>query len=251
MFYGGNMSTRKVRSTLGILKNKLFYERYSFFLEKNKKRLANLYDIHHGQRCFLLGTGPSINTVDLNLLCDEITIGQNMIYKKHFKTNYYFIAGYRILENHYDDICYLPTNMFYACSAGRWYLKNKIKDKPSDNNPYILPDFGEISVWNDISTDITKGVRGGSAIACISLQALYFMGFKEVILLGFDCNYTKPSGEYFYTNKTSTYTRDWNKVFNNYITINNYYEADGRKIYNATKDSTLDVFEKKTLEDIL
>jgi hypothetical protein len=43
-------------------------------------RLAALKDAHRGERCFLIGNGPSLKQTDLSLLKNEFTIGTNRIY---------------------------------------------------------------------------------------------------------------------------------------------------------------------------
>ena len=39
------------------------------------ERLAALKDIHKGQRCFIMGNGPSLKNTDLSKLRNEITFG--------------------------------------------------------------------------------------------------------------------------------------------------------------------------------
>lgn len=57
---------------------KSFYEfiPYINLIKKNNK----FKDIHKGKRCFILGSGPSVNEFDLTKLKDEIVIGLNSFY---------------------------------------------------------------------------------------------------------------------------------------------------------------------------
>ena len=43
--------------------------------------LSQNKNIHTGERCFILATGPSLNKLDLSKIKDEYTIGVNGIYK--------------------------------------------------------------------------------------------------------------------------------------------------------------------------
>ena len=43
-------------------------------------RLAALRDRHRGERCFILGNGPSLKRTDLSKLRNETTFGLNRIY---------------------------------------------------------------------------------------------------------------------------------------------------------------------------
>ena len=65
-------------------------------IEKNK---------HLGKRCFIIATGPGLNTVDLSFLKDEITIGMNLILRqKDFTPDYLCVADSTLFNNHYDEI---------------------------------------------------------------------------------------------------------------------------------------------------
>ena len=63
------------------------------------------------ERCFVVGTGTSLNELDLSLLKDEVTIGINLILlKEDFIPDYLCIADTTVMENRYhaifnDKIC--------------------------------------------------------------------------------------------------------------------------------------------------
>ncbi len=44
------------------------------------RQLAALKDIHRGERCFIIGNGPSLKQTDLSRLKDEFTFGMNRFY---------------------------------------------------------------------------------------------------------------------------------------------------------------------------
>ena len=44
------------------------------------ERMLALKDTHRGQRCFIIGNGPSLKNTDLALLENEVTFGLNRIY---------------------------------------------------------------------------------------------------------------------------------------------------------------------------
>src|SRR5512139_2649265 len=47
---------------------------------RSRLRMAEYYNIHRGERCFIIGNGPSLNDTDLSKLKDEFTFGMNRIY---------------------------------------------------------------------------------------------------------------------------------------------------------------------------
>ena len=240
----------KLQSVAGITYNKLFYATHP--TRTYDKRLQTLKDAYKGQRCFLIGSGPSIEKMDLSLIENEITVGLNMLYKTGIKTDFYFVIGYRIMR--YIEELLKLENLFLGGSAGRWYLKHLSTVKPlikqhNYTEPYVLKEYGEIGVWDDISLDITKGLRGGSGVSFVALQTMLYLGFKEVYLLGHDCDY-RAQGQYFYDKSDIGYERDWEQIFNNYKIVKKYYERQGSKIYNATVGGKLDVFKRKSLKEI-
>lgn len=241
---------KKLKSIAGITYNKFFYKTHQ--LKSNEDRLIKLKDSYKGKRCFVIGSGPSIKKTDLSLIDNEIKIGLNMLYKSGIKTDLYFIIGFRIMKN-VEEILKL-NNLFLGGSAGRWYLKNHAKIEPiirknHYKEPHVLKEFGEISIWKDISLDITKGLRGGYSVSFVALQTLLYMGFKEVYLIGHDCDY-QINGQYFYNKSDIGYDRDWSTIFDNYKVVKRFYENAGSKIYNATVGGKLAVFERKSLDEI-
>ena len=76
------------------------------------------------------------------------------------------------------------------------------------------------------------------------------MGFKEIILLGVDCDYSKE------VNHIKAYSPqdDLNAAYlmtESYRVAKAYADAHDFRILNATRNAKLDVFEKVMLEDII
>lgn len=65
-----------------------FFRSHGMFHNNNSLRLERLKDSHKGERCFLIGNGPSLTGEDLHLLKDEYTFGTNMVYKIFDKTDW-------------------------------------------------------------------------------------------------------------------------------------------------------------------
>ena len=62
-------------------------------------------DYFKGKRCFIVGTGSSLNDFDMSLLENEITISfNNILLKTDFTPNYLCIADTTVMENNYDLI---------------------------------------------------------------------------------------------------------------------------------------------------
>lgn len=228
------------------------YLHYKHILEK-------LHDIHKGQRCFIIGTGPSLNKTNLSLLKDEIIFGVNTLYRgiSEFGINcdYYAVSDDLVWKNHFKNILEIDTVLLLFSVVGKRYLSeiNSLGEFLK-NEPIVIKDLGPMWISKHFSKDLSTGAYwGGTVIIDICLQAAYYMGFNEVYLLGCDCDY---SGLHRFDGlKTETRgggaVGDWSSVFASYEICKRAYEEDGRKIINATVGGKLEVFERRKLEEVV
>ena len=75
---------------------------YKMFYRECAEALKQFQNIHIGERCFIVGNGPSLRCEDLDMLKQEITFGSNYIYKIFNKTDwrptYYFNSDNMVLK---------------------------------------------------------------------------------------------------------------------------------------------------------
>ena len=86
------------------------------------------------------------------------------------------------------------------------------------------------------------------------IQMAVYMGFKEIYLLGCDCNYEDdPKKRYFVSHGVldPTYKEAKNRMCASYSVAKKYAEKHGIKIYNATRGGMLETFERVNLDQIL
>ena len=106
-------------------------------------------------------------------------------------------------------------------------------------------------------------IYSGQSVTIINLQLAYLMGFAEVILIGMDFSYTIPDSaevagdvitsrgddpnhfhpDYFGPGKVWKDPK-LDRVLANYALAKEIFEADGRRIVNATKGGRLELFER-------
>jgi len=95
-----------------ILKRLGVEETYSFTLNSLERlRIPFLLDdfvgVHKGRRCFVVGNGPSLKSLDMSLLKDEITLGSNKVYLGFkdwgFNFTYWGIIDDRQIEQYPDE----------------------------------------------------------------------------------------------------------------------------------------------------
>lgn len=240
------------------------YLNYNY--RRHSSKLKKFKGIHKGQRCFIIGTGPSLNQTNLSLIKDEIIFGVNTLYtgldKFGITCDYYATGDLHVWRNHFKGILGVDATLFIGSFAGREYLSNLgFFRKFEKNKPNVVRQLGWIQDSNGIfcfSRDISKGhYEGSTVIIDMCLQLAYYMGFKEVYLLGcdsdfsglhrFDGSMTDNLGGWGITGGIG----GWEFVFDAYEMCKKVYEEDGREIINATVGGKLEVFKRKKLEEIV
>jgi hypothetical protein len=146
------------------------------------RRLAALRDRHRGQRCFLIGNGPSLKQTDLSRLRDEYTLGTNRIYlafpEMGFATSYYLSVNDLVIEQCAAEIQSLSMPRFLSWRARRWI-------QPHDDLYFIHTTY----TGEKFATDIRGRVWEGGTVTYTALQVAFYLGFEQVILIGVDHNY--------------------------------------------------------------
>jgi len=230
-----------------------------FSYRESSKRIKKLKDIHRGQRCFIIGTGPSLNKTNLSLLNGEIVFGVNTLYRGlpqfGLKCAYYAVSDHIIWKTHFEGISRLETALLLSDDAGREYLSRKNYYRSRLNTePYLIRNLGPIWTKGWLTRDLPLGAYFGyTVIIDICLQAAYYMGFDQVYLLGCDSDY---SGRHRFDGleteaKGGGAIGDWSKVFASYEICKQVYEEAGREIINATVGGRLEIFRRQGLEEII
>ncbi|MFC1987021.1 6-hydroxymethylpterin diphosphokinase MptE-like protein [Chloroflexota bacterium] len=241
---------------------------------RHSSKLKKFKDIHKGQRGFIIGSGPSIEQTNLSLLKDEIIFGVNSLYagltKFGITCDYYAVSDGIMWRNHFKGILSVDTTLFLGGWAGRKYLEDLgLFRKYERRKPTVVRQLGWIHDSNGnfyFSKDMSKGAYEGSTVIIdMCLQMAYYMGFKEVYLLGCDCDFSgslhfdgapavsedkiarlKPTDPGYLRS-----TNDWSRIFAAYEKCKKVYEEDGREIINATVGGKLEVFKRKRLEEVI
>jgi len=243
---------------------RVFYDEVSNYLyhrqfEKCSKEVKKMHNKHKGDRCFIVATGPSLNSTDLNLIRSEIVFGVNTAFqtlnKYHISSDYYVVSD-RIMWDVYNRVLMLlDTRLFLGYVASRHYFRdgwNGFKKKGKE--PLIMKGKGGLGFSKDIAQYIDIDIH---TVVYLALQIAYYLGFKEVYLLGCDCDYSggHAGGLGFVDSSKiqigNTEKEFWGKIFWGYEVCKREFEKDKRKIYNSTVGGKLEVFERKKLEDAI
>jgi hypothetical protein len=217
------------------------------------RRLAELRDCHHGKRCFLIGNGPSLKQTDLSRLKGEFTLGTNRIYLAFpdlgFSTSYYLSVNDLVVEQCAAEIQQLSMPRFVSWRARKWL-------QPQENLFFIHTTY----TGEKFARDLRERVWEGGTVTYTALQAAFFLGFSQVILIGVDHNYVTPGKpnatvvsqgddpNHFHPGYFGKGFRwqlpDLMQWENAYRLARRTYEDAGRKVVDATIGGKLRVFDR-------
>lgn len=217
------------------------------------KRLMELKDLHRGERCFLIGNGPSINKMDLSKLREEYTICTNKFFlafpELGYETTYYLTVNDLIAEQSSLEIQAPDMIKFVS-----WRMRKLLK--PSSNLICLYTTHN----GEKFSKDVSGRVWEGGTVTYVRLQLAYHLGFSEVILIGVDHNYHtkgKPNEtvisqgndlNHFHSGYFGKGYRwqlpDLKNWENAYKLARTEFENSGRYVFDATVDGKLLVFPK-------
>ena len=157
------------------------------------QNLNKFKDIHFGERCFIIGNGPSLKNTDLSLLQNEFTFGMNRIYLLFqdlgFSTTYYLSVNDLVIEQCAQDILSLQIPRFLS-----WRSRRFIKEALGDRNR--LPADPPLSFLHTTYTgpkfayDARHRLWEGATVTYVAMQLAFHMGFKRVVLIGVDHSFT-------------------------------------------------------------
>ncbi len=230
------------------------------------RRLANYENLHRGQRCFIIGNGPSLKNTDMTRLKGEFTFGMNRIYlmfpELGFSTTYYACINSMVIEQCAQDIRALDIPRFLS-----WRSHNLITASRQSGNSSSNPNAASDLIYlhttytgPGFTKDARRRLWEGATVTYVTLQLAYFMGFEKVILIGVDHNYStkgKPNTtvvsqgddpNHFNANYFGKgfhwQLPDLDTSEKGYAMARRAYEADGRQVIDATVGGKLTIFPK-------
>lgn len=232
-------------------------------VEHSDKMMSSYKDKHKGQRCVIVGNGPSLNKMDLSFLKDEITFGSNRIYlgfdKWDFKPTYYVSVNQLVIEQNIREILEIPSPKFLAL--------NSLADVPDSSDIVLLKTAGLPSCSVPVfSKDPRDCIWEGFTVTYVAMQLAYYMGFTEVVIIGVDHHFVTggPANqevvskgedpnhfhpEYF-GKGVRWHLPDLHNSEVSYRVAKIEFESDGRRIIDATVDGKLTIFPKADYKEL-
>ncbi len=221
-------------------------------LKRSTNFIRSLKNKYKGQRCFVIGNGPSLRTEDLERLNNEVTFASHGIFyifdKTDWRPTFYCAQDAKLISERYSEInkkCKNIKCIFGIADYFTEYPKFKRQDTLVrlliENFVDDLPKFSE---------DLTLGAYEGLTVTYFIIQLAAYMGFKEIFLLGVDHFYSGNGNDHFSPKDTCTNIPQTDKTTLSYIKANAYATENNIAIYNATRGGHLEVFERVDFDKI-
>ena len=230
--------------------------------------IKELKDSCYGERCFIIGNGPSLTSEDLDLLKNEKTFAFNRIYHMYqytgWRPTYYMVVDKAIIHE-------MNREKEREIEAECFFVPNKkLVQKYKDQNAHhigvevTVPARTENMVLKKVSTDVSKQFSTAAGVITSAFELAFYMGFKEIYLLGVDHNFAveidknghktvnKNCKYHFKEDKEqSPFVTYKDTLTHNFEVCGNYAVQHGIKIVNVTRGGKLEVFERDTLEHVI
>lgn len=232
-------------------------------------------DRHRGQRCFVIGNGPSLKAQDLSRLKGEVTFATNSFYlhplaKERELPSYYFLSD----PQYFDGSVPLEeySQLKAAIGSTPVFLPHYAKDFITSTKAlpaeqvYYGAACGGLETTSQTRPDLTGTIPGVQTVVQFAILAAMYMGCSPIYLLGLDHDWLAHGGQHlnFYSEETPEQQLNGNlpgwtyrTMMEAMLTMWDIYEmllrisnAEGIEIINATHGGFLDVFKRQRYESI-
>lgn len=238
-----------------------------FELTRWGHNLRALKGIHKGERCFIIGNGPSLKASDLDRLCDEHTFAFNRIFyifdQTKWRPTFYMTQDSKLIRNSIEGLSKTTTKYKFIPIAAKWF--DGYKELSTDYFFASNPCYG-INEIPDFSINIPHSIVVANTVVYSAIQLAVYMGFNNIYLLGVDHKFhisQNNKGEIFIDKNAKDYfcdqyNQDQNELFipmldqstNAFWAAKRFADSHGINIYNATRGGKLEVFERKDFDSL-
>ena len=224
-------------------------------------------DRHLGQRCFLLGSGPSLRDLDVRRLEGQTVMAVNgAAMLEELQPDYFMTVAHVWWNQH---IAWLNSQQVGIRRFLPPYVPCSDDNTPTSRLRVSSADEATVCGTQapiGFSRQAPSLVYLGGTVLFPALQVLHHLGFEEVILLGVDHSYDGLETQKgrmlvdvrkidhfkddYYTKSTRVHC-DIQAMERGYALAKEAFEADGRRIVNATPGTRLRTFDATDLDDLI
>ncbi len=169
-------------------------------LQNSMHQLRALQGQYAGQRCFIMGNGPSLNQTNLHKLAGEYVWGVNRCYllfdRIDWRPAFYVAIDTRVVPDIAPElqtvISSLPDTRFFL--PAEFYMRGVLRHQPNILWFFQVNPHKEEGVPGYFSLDPPRYLRTANTVTISALQLAIYMGFNPIYLIGCDTMYTIPPG---------------------------------------------------------
>lgn len=254
--------------------------------DPKKNSLKSLKNKYKGKRAFIIGNGPSLNRIAMEKLAREYTFSFNRAYIAYeqwgFKPNFFVSTDDVVVRDNFEEINGLIRSKDYENTE---FFLPLLEGLTFELRPNFYPlDTYLSNLLFDENVD-DRFARMGD-VAAATVQLAVYMGFREILLVGVDANYTRGSrgskldhgesenvgwtayesetdddpdhfipnyfgkGRKFSEASSENHIRAWEAV-KRWVDIYNDLNPDSIRILDLTRGGKLPLFEKGDYDDYL
>jgi hypothetical protein len=242
---------------------------------------AALRGRHAGQRCFILGNGPSVKALDLSVLKGETVFSVS---------NGYLHQGYAVLAPRYHCVPQITYGRMTREDVINWFgeMHRHLGDAElflNETEAALVKEHGLFAgrkvhylalreSFDELTStcliDISRPVPRVESVPVMALMIAMYLGFREIIILGVDHDSWR-TGHYIYAfntqalaNKDISVTSDGKILTPNFDTFHGMARlwrqyrrlaaiaiANDIKIINGGVGGELDEFERRPLDSLI
>lgn len=203
------------------------------------------------RRCFIVATGPSLVMTDLEILMEkqEFCFSVNSMCKieTRWKPDVYVVSDGKFFWDNQDVIRKYPCPIKFLPDDNIDFWKERKEGEYQMHRDSL--DAYDVLEFSD---DITRIVNTQGTVTVGCIQIAVYMGFKEIYLLGTDCNYVFGSSNNHFggDGKPDMIDHSISAMLKGYQMCREYADAHGIKIYNATRGGMLEVFQRVDFDSL-
>lgn len=233
-------------------------------IHSNEKKILQLKKKHLDGRAFIIGNGPSLKIEDLDKLKNEVTFAANKIYLAYEQTSwrptYYSVEDNLVMQEIHEKIVTLNDSTVILPMKDIW------EHEMIDNALYypLIPNTTSIPKF---SKNILSGIYPGHTVTYSMMQMAAYMGVKEIYFIGVDFSYSVSNNAdkgstIYHNNEKNHFHKDYRNTGDKWVMPNyeaqirayesaaRFCESKGIKIFNASRKTALDVFERVNFDDL-
>jgi hypothetical protein len=244
---------RSIRRHPSVIAWQLDYKRWL-----SLARMRQYHNRYVGERCFIVGNGPSLNKMDITPLRNEkafiLNRGYLLLDQVGTESTFLVSVNKHVIEQFGQELAQLPIPKFIS-----WRSRQHIPF--TTDMMYIRPSRDVKFSYNPAHV-----VFEGDTVTYVAMQLAFYLGFKQAILIGVDHNFATNCDPYKLVTTEESDANHFDPDYfgkgvawqlpnlegseKAYAMAGKRFAADGREIIDATVGGKLTLFPKVDYADL-